>query len=168
MDPKSASAAMPTTPSCFQTMEEACRGRMRYCALRTAATCCTTVTVRTARFSMGNGSSVPSSNPVRDIVIGPYRLVLMSVEAADPDPGPTGTVVAARTTPPRGSPAITPRRDPAGRCPPTDPEHAGDGVTYCANCPPWRRPVRNRGCRDSHPRSCTAWVVWRSPYWRQC
>jgi tetratricopeptide (TPR) repeat protein len=40
--------------------------------------------------------------PGQDIVIGPYRLVLMSVEAADadPDPGPTGTVLAARTTPP--------------------------------------------------------------------
>jgi predicted component of type VI protein secretion system len=43
--------------------------------------------------------------PGQDIVIGPYRLVLMSVEAADADPGPTGTVIASRTTPPRALPA---------------------------------------------------------------
>jgi pSer/pThr/pTyr-binding forkhead associated (FHA) protein len=50
--------------------------------------------------------------PGQDIVIGPYRLVLMSVEAADPDPGPTGTVIASRTPPPSAAPVATPEPTP--------------------------------------------------------
>ena len=50
--------------------------------------------------------------PGQDIVIGPYRVVLVSVEAAEEDPGQSSTVIAPRTTPPPGPPPSAPDATP--------------------------------------------------------
>ncbi len=73
--------------------------------------------------------------PGQDIVIGPYRLVVMSFDATDPDPGATGTVITPRTTPlPAATPsALASPPDPTPRdIPPAPAQHTpSTGVTPC-------------------------------------